>query len=107
MSNLSTQDIKELQGFLDDELLQFILDNYMPTTNCVSSTTLPEFMENELDELLTQLLNNTRMNVTVVEVLLQLQSNRLKLQQEILLNPSPVKKSMKSYRRHSKENTGR
>ena len=51
MLNLSTQEIEELQGFLDDKLLQFISDERVPTTNCVSSPTLPEFTEKELDEL--------------------------------------------------------
>ena len=51
MLNLSTQEIKELQDFLDDKLLQFILYKHAPTTDCVSSPTLPEFMEKELDEL--------------------------------------------------------
>ena len=51
MSNLSTQEIEELQGFLDDKLLQFISDERAPTTNCISSPTLPEFTEKEIDEL--------------------------------------------------------
>ena len=51
MLNLSTQEIEKLQGFLDDKLLQFILDEHTPTNNCISSPTLPEFTEKELDEL--------------------------------------------------------
>ena len=51
MLNLSTQKIKELQGFLNDKLLQFSSDEHTPTTNCVSSPTLPQFMAKELDEL--------------------------------------------------------
>ena len=51
MSSLSTQDIKDLHGFLDDELLQFISDERMPTNNDVSSPTLPELTEKGLDEL--------------------------------------------------------
>ena len=51
MSNLSIQEIEELQGFLYNKLLQFILDKRMPTTNCVSSPPLLEFTEKELDKL--------------------------------------------------------
>ena len=51
MSSLSTQDIEDLHGFLDDKLLQFISDKRPPTTNDVSSPTLPELTEKELDEL--------------------------------------------------------
>ena len=51
MSNLSTQEIEKLQGFLDEKLLQLISDERTPTSNCVSSPFLPEFTEKELDEL--------------------------------------------------------
>lgn len=51
MLNLSTQKIKELQGFLNDKLLQFSSDEHTPTTNCVSSPTFPQFMAKELDKL--------------------------------------------------------
>ena len=50
MSNLSTQEIEKLQGFLDDKLLQLISDERTPTSNRVSSPFLPEFTEKELDE---------------------------------------------------------
>ena len=45
MSNLSTQEIEKLKGFLDDKLLQFILDERAPTNNCISSPTLPKFTD--------------------------------------------------------------
>ena len=51
MLNLSTQKIKELQGFLNDKLLQFSSDEHTPTINCVFSPTLLQFMAKELDEL--------------------------------------------------------
>ena len=56
MTNLSTQEIQELHGFLDDDLLEFISDKRTPTTNDVVgktfSPTLPELTEKEIDELL-------------------------------------------------------
>ena len=55
----------------------------------------------------TQLLSSTIMNATVIEVLLQLQSDHMNLQQDTLLNPSPVKKWMKKYRGAFQENSGK
>ena len=56
MAKLSTQERQDLQGFLDDDLLEFVMDERTPTTSyaasgAILSPALTELIEKELDEL--------------------------------------------------------
>ena len=61
MAKLSTQERQDLQGFLDDDLLEFVMDKRTPpertpttsyaASGAILSPALPELTEKELDEL--------------------------------------------------------
>ena len=66
MAKLSTQERRDLQGFLDDDLLEFIMDEHTPPkrtptmsyvgSEAISSPALPELTEKELDEIFSKAL---------------------------------------------------
>ena len=61
MAKLFTQERRDLQGFLDDNLLEFIMEECMPpkctptmsyaASEAIFSPALPELAKRELDEL--------------------------------------------------------